>query len=235
LFCLLSYSSLSCSFLLLFDLSRSAAPLALQENILVSSTAYLKICDFGNARWLKHGTRARTLCGVPESTAPEMFVPNAAGNTTHGTAVDWWALGVLSFELNVGWSPFYSENPMDIYGRVLASPNTLHYPDTATKDQEESSAWAQAKSFTLGLLNRDETERLGASTSTKSAMHHAWMQHMEWHELLHQNVVPPRGAFFPSHDVARNFELHAPREEAVPKPLSGAKGKMIWRRWCGDL
>jgi serine/threonine protein kinase len=229
-----------------------------QENILISSSSYLKLCDFGNARWLQFNQRAKTLCGVPESTAPEMFIPNSKnGITSHGTGVDWWALGVLSYELNVGWSPFYSENPMDIYGRILASDDTLRYPNAAaakdtpmveaenedstkssTKGKESSklSEWDQAKSFTLGLLERDEKKRLGSKHVKKtSAMDHFWFHDIDWENIENQTCIPPRGAFFPSHDIGRNFEFHALHEDDPPEPIHGAKGKMIWNRWCGGL
>ena len=219
-----------------------------QENILVTENSYLKLCDFGNARWLKKNARAKTLCGAPESTAPEMFVPNAkTGATNHGTGVDWWALGVLSYELNVGWSPFYSENPMDIYGRILASATTLQYPDVAaieSKTEQKTDVqeeWNRAKDCTLNLLHRDETKRLGGRDGKTygrdniATYNHPWFEDMNWETLTNQTMVPPRGAFHPSHELARNFELHGWTEEDPPGPLKGAKHKMIWNRWGASI
>jgi serine/threonine protein kinase len=33
----------------------------------------------------------------------------------HGTAVDWWAFGILVYEFLVGQPPFWDQNPMKIY------------------------------------------------------------------------------------------------------------------------
>jgi serine/threonine protein kinase len=34
--------------------------------------------------------------------------------------VDWWALGVLIFEMLAGYPPFYSDNRMQLYQTILA-------------------------------------------------------------------------------------------------------------------
>jgi len=105
------------------------------ENILIDSEGHLKLVDFGFAK--KIGTKDEngksikpayeiniltfvkgnpdvqetyTLCGTPEYLAPEVI-----RNTGHGLAVDWWAFGILIFELLVGQPPFWDPKPMQIY------------------------------------------------------------------------------------------------------------------------
>jgi serine/threonine protein kinase len=75
------------------------------ENLLVDESGYVKIADFGFAKRLPPGERAFTLCGTPEYMAPELFK-----QTGHDKGVDWWALGVLAYEMVLGSPPFYSPN-----------------------------------------------------------------------------------------------------------------------------
>ena len=38
----------------------------------------------------------------------------------HGKSVDWWALGILVYEMLAGFPPFFDENPFGIYQKILA-------------------------------------------------------------------------------------------------------------------
>jgi hypothetical protein len=62
------------------------------ENVLYDSNGYVKITDFGFAKIIKD--RTWTLCGTPEYLAPEIILSRG-----YNKAVDWWALGVLIYEM----------------------------------------------------------------------------------------------------------------------------------------
>nr|XP_026235842.1 cAMP-dependent protein kinase catalytic subunit PRKX-like [Urocitellus parryii] len=65
------------------------------ENILLDRDGHIKLTDFGFAKKLVD--RTWTLCGTPEYLAPEVIQSKG-----HGRAVDWWALGILIFEMVAG-------------------------------------------------------------------------------------------------------------------------------------
>lgn len=80
--------------------------------MLIEHTGYLKLTDFGFAKYC--AGRTYTLCGTPEYLAPEMLL-----NKGHGKPVDWWTLGILLYEMLVGIDPFADEDPMGIYQKIL--------------------------------------------------------------------------------------------------------------------
>ncbi len=68
------------------------------ENLLLDAKGNIKLADFGFAKVLKK-KRTYTLCGTPEYLAPEIIKGEQVG---YGKSVDWWALGILFYEMLVG-------------------------------------------------------------------------------------------------------------------------------------
>ena len=81
------------------------------ENLLLDSDGNCKVTDFGFAKKVEY--RTWTLCGTPEYLAPEIILSKG-----HGKAVDWWASGILMYEMLAGYPPFYDEDPLGIYQKV---------------------------------------------------------------------------------------------------------------------
>ena len=113
------------------------------ENLLIDGQGYLKLTDFGFAKVVE--SRTYTLCGTPEYLAPEILQ-----NKGHSKPVDWWTLGILTFEMIAGIDPFNAEDPMSIYGKILKGK--VKFPRNFDKN---------AKSLVKHLLKGDLTKRYG--------------------------------------------------------------------------
>ena len=68
------------------------------ENLLLNSQGHVKLADFGFAKALD-ANRTKTLCGTPEYLSPEIIRGQKAG---YGRSADWWAFGILLYEMLVG-------------------------------------------------------------------------------------------------------------------------------------
>jgi CRP-like cAMP-binding protein len=76
------------------------------ENCLIDRQGYPKLVDFGFAKIIQG--KSFTLCGTPEYLAPELVLGRG-----HNKAVDYWAYGILIYEMEAGYSPFSDPQGMD--------------------------------------------------------------------------------------------------------------------------
>merc|ERR1712137_1125015 len=146
------------------------------ENILMCQNGYCKLTDFGFAKIILPGLRTYTLCGTPEYIAPEVLL-----NKGHGKPVDWWTLGILIYEMIVGYPPFVDEDPMGIYQKILGGK--IVFPKLFDKD---------AKSLVKKLLTADLGKRYGnLKNGVDDIKQHKWFKDIIWNKLLLKEPPAP--------------------------------------------
>lgn len=85
------------------------------DNILLTSSGHIKLADYGLCKenmWL--GNKTSTFCGTPELMAPEILKEQG-----YGKAVDWWAFGVLLYQMLLTKSPFRGEDEDEVFNSIL--------------------------------------------------------------------------------------------------------------------
>ncbi|UKJ90358.2 CAMP-dependent protein kinase catalytic subunit [Theileria orientalis] len=144
------------------------------ENLLLCDDGYLKLTDFGFAKVVEF--RTYTVCGTPEYIAPEILL-----NKGHGKAVDWWTLGILIYEMLVGYPPYYDEDQVRIYKKVLEAQ--LRFPSFYDEN---------AKFLTTNLLAKDPTKRFGnLHRGIDDIKNCAWFEPMDFKKLLNKELDAP--------------------------------------------
>ena len=84
------------------------------ENLMLGINGYIKIIDFGLAKKLNPQDVANTVCGTPFYYAPELIQIQS-----YDKSVDWWAIGILMFEMLTGKVAFFSENRRELYANIV--------------------------------------------------------------------------------------------------------------------
>uniref|UniRef100_A0A8C1JXL4 Myosin light chain kinase family, member 4b n=1 Tax=Cyprinus carpio TaxID=7962 RepID=A0A8C1JXL4_CYPCA len=144
------------------------------ENILCVSrqTNKVKIIDFGLAMRYKPREKLRVNFGTPEFLAPEVINYEFVSFPT-----DMWSLGVITYMLLSGLSPFLGEDDNETLNNILACQWSFEEAEFADISEE-------AKDFISRLLVKSKSWRMSASQSLK----HPWLSDRALHYRLHHKV-----------------------------------------------
>lgn len=97
--------------------------------------------------------------------------------------MDWWALGALIFEMIDGFPPFYHENEMKVYRRIMSNDFKMG-----------TNFSPELKDLISKFLLKDPAKRMGCNSSTAGVIdiqQHPWFETMNWKALYKGNLEPP--------------------------------------------
>ncbi|OAD68922.1 hypothetical protein PHYBLDRAFT_22165 [Phycomyces blakesleeanus NRRL 1555(-)] len=160
-----------------FDLSKGSRPPG-NPGVIKSSWPYQPLII--NTRSCVDGIRTNSFVGTEEYIAPE--VVKGCGHTS---AVDWWTLGILIYEMLYGTTPFKGDHRNETFSRIVYQDPS--FPNQPAPHQTPISS--ACKNLLRKLLHKDEFKRLGSRAGAADIKQHAFFKTTNF--ALLRNATPP--------------------------------------------
>lgn len=179
------------------------------ENMILDIKGQVKLIDMGLAKVTVRKTY--TTCGTPDYFAPEIIT-----QTGHNHAVDWWCVGILTFELTAGSPPFEDQDPMQTYAKIKKGISHIEFPNTCQ---------GAAKEFVFDLVQAKPEMRLPVRMGGVSNIHnHAWYQGFDWQAFQSGSMTPPYKPAVKSNRDMANFKANNADRPAMVKYVDDGSG-----------
>ena len=148
------------------------------ENLVFNSNGYIRITDFGIAKITKE-VSDKDSSGTPGYMAPEVMLGHS-----YNQCVDYFALGVIAYELMLKRRPYYGKNRKEIKEKILASQIQI-------KGKDIPKDWSiEAADFINKLILRKSKDRLGFH-GIQEIKNHPWFKYYNWKNIYLQKEIAP--------------------------------------------
>ena len=148
------------------------------ENLVFDENGFLHITDFGIAKFITKNNSEET-SGTPGYMAPEVMQ-----GKNHTSSVDFYAVGVIIYELMMGKRPYVGKNRKEIKEQIMSKQVKI-------SKMEIPENWSvEAADFANKLLIRKDRNRLGYNNE-KIIKEHPWVNNVDWNAIKNKKINAP--------------------------------------------
>ncbi|KFH64054.1 AGC/YANK protein kinase [Podila verticillata NRRL 6337] len=184
------------------------------DNVLLDENGHAHLTDFNIAVYYHPSKPLVSIAGSMAYMAPEVLLRKG-----YFESVDWWSLGVVTFELLFGKRPFRGKSNDMLTNSILRDP--LPFPDNVSDLVSANCVDVLSK-----LCERDISKRLGCTSEGLDGFkRHPWFEGFDWDKLVSKEAIPP----FEPDSKRANFDATHELEELLMEdnPLKAKKRAQI--------
>ena len=120
--------------------------------------------------------------------APEVIADDLKSSSRYGKDVDWWALGILMFEMLVGRPPFFHDNDQRLYDMIMNMP----LAEALCKVPASIIVPDELRAILHAFLSKEPSQRLGfGPDDAQPVKAHAFFAPINWEALERRKIPSP--------------------------------------------
>ena len=171
--------------------------------------------QFKNIKNKKRRAFAFSTVGTPDYIAPEVIRQKG-----YGQEIDWWSLGVIMFEMMIGYPPFFSESSTETCKKILDWKNSLNI-------RPEANISKEAEDILRKLISGQET-RLGTNGADE-IKNHPFFKGIDWNHIK-ETLIPPFIPELKNNYDTKYFDEFEEDEPFYPINNENNKGKKFQKK-----
>jgi len=183
-------------------------------NVMLDRDGHIKITDFGLCKDnIRDGKTTKTFCGTPDYIAPEII-----DYQPYDKSVDWWAYGVLLYEMIAGQPPFTGDDKLFAVIIDLEVPYHIGFS-------------REAKEICKAFLTKNPAKRLGRGANGETEIKgHLFFRKVDWDKIENREIQPPFKPKITDPRLAENFdkEFKDLKVELTPPKDDGKFSGFSW-------
>ena len=148
------------------------------ENLVFDSNGYLRITDFGIAKHYVINNKKDT-SGTIGYLAPEVLC-----NVNHNFSIDYYAVGIITYELMYGHRPYLGKTKHEVKQLILTRQAEIDYDDLPNGFSNETA------DFINKLIQRKPKNRLGKD-NINEVIGHPWFNGFDWDNVSKKKLKAP--------------------------------------------